>query len=62
MGQFLKHLTGETGDVSLLRQHHDGLHDGQDGEEQRGVAGLTTSHHGPVEQRRHPDNNINNIQ
>ena len=55
MGQLLEHLAGETGDVLLLGKHHDGLHDGQDGDEQRGVARLTASHHGPVEQRRHSD-------
>ena len=49
MGQFLEHLAGETGDVLLLRQHDDRLHDGQDGDEQRGVARLTASHHRPVE-------------
>ena len=61
MGQFLKHLAGETGNVSLLRQHHDGLHDGQDWDEQGSMAGLATSYHCPVEQRRHPDNNTHNI-
>ena len=61
MSQFEEHLTGETGHVPLLGQHHDGLHDGQYWEEQGGVAGLTASHHSPVEQRRHPHNNIQNI-
>ena len=58
MSQLLEHLTGVAGNVPLLRHHHDGLHDGQYWDQEGGVAGLTTPHHRPVEQRRHSDNKI----
>ena len=58
MSQLLEHLTGVADNVPLLRHHHDGLHDGQYWDQQGGVAGLATSHHRPVEQRRHSDKKI----